>query len=270
MKIYGLDFTSAPRLRKPITCAIGAVFDARLYLEDLCLFASFTAFEEFLSEPGPWVAGLDFPFGQPRQLIQNLGWPASWEGYVKMVSQLDKPDFVQLLTEYCYSQPAGQKHHLRTTDKRANSRSPMMLYGVPVGKMFFEGAPRLLKAGVSILPCHPTHDSRICIEAYPRLVAKKCLQRSYKSDTRAKQTPEQRTARRDLLNFLRADEIRASYGFSLELNDTLAEDIVHDVSGDRLDAVLCAIQSAWAYRQNFAVPPTCDPLEGWIFDPKLL
>jgi hypothetical protein len=46
--------------------------------------------------------------------------------------------------------------------------------------MFFEGAPRLLKAGVSILPCHPTDDSRICVEAYPRLVAKKYLQRKYK------------------------------------------------------------------------------------------
>jgi hypothetical protein len=71
--------------------------------------------------------------------------------------------------------------HMRTTDVLAGQRSPMMLYRVPVGKKFFEGAIRLLRANVSILPCHPTTDSRMVVESYPALVADRFIgKQSYK------------------------------------------------------------------------------------------
>jgi hypothetical protein len=62
MKIYGLDFTSAPRRRKPITCALCTLADTRLHFKNLCSLPNFTEFEEFLRQPGPWIAGFDFPF----------------------------------------------------------------------------------------------------------------------------------------------------------------------------------------------------------------
>ena len=35
--------------------------------------------------------------------------------------------------------------------------------------------------------------------------------------------------------------------------------------GDRLDAVLCLVQAAWASTQpRFGLPADVDPLEGWI------
>ena len=71
MRIYGLDFTSAPSYRKPITCAVGIITADWLRVEGLIALISFVEFEQFLSQPGPWLAGLDFPFGQPRKLIQN-------------------------------------------------------------------------------------------------------------------------------------------------------------------------------------------------------
>jgi hypothetical protein len=38
-----------------------------------------------------------------------------------------------------------------------------------------------------------------------------------------------------------------------------------DGRGDRLDALLCLIQAAWASLQpGQGVPGTVDPLEGWI------
>jgi hypothetical protein len=41
--------------------------------------------------------------------------------------------------------------------------------------------------------------------------------------------------------------------------------LVADASGDRLDAVLCMMQAAWASTQpGHGVPPGVDPLEGWI------
>jgi hypothetical protein len=173
MKIYGLDFTSTPNHRKPITCVICIFTDNRLSVAGLTPLFDFAAFEAFLSQSGPWLAGLDFPFGQPRKLIQNLGWPDSWAGYVEKIAALGKPGFVATLAAYRQARPPGDKQPLRAADFRAASRSPMMLYGVPVGKMFFEGAPRLLKSGVSILPCRPNADPRLVIEAYPALVARR-------------------------------------------------------------------------------------------------
>ena len=83
--------------------------------------------------------------------------------------------FVAVLTDYCKDREKGDKHHLRRTDKLAHARSPMMLYRVPVGKMFFEGASRLLKSGVSIQPCHVRNDARVVVEAYPALVARRWI-----------------------------------------------------------------------------------------------
>ncbi len=68
MKIYGLDFTSSPRPQKAITYAQCHLSEKVLSLECLGRLTSFDEFEDFLREPGPWVAGMDFPFGQPRSL----------------------------------------------------------------------------------------------------------------------------------------------------------------------------------------------------------
>src|SRR5215216_6374787 len=207
MKIYGLDFTSAPNSKKAITYAQCHLTEKGLVLERLGCLTSFDEFEGFLMQPGPWVAGLDFPFGQPRRLIENLYWPRTWDGYIRLVANMTKPQFVELLLNYCSSRNKGDKHHLRTTDKLARSRSPMMLYRVPVAKMFFEGAPRLLKAGVNIQPCLVRDDSRLVIEAYPALVAR-CWAgpRAYKSDTEKQQTADKQSAREEILRGLRSTE----------------------------------------------------------------
>ncbi len=110
MNIYGLDFTSAPSNRKPITCVECEFTDHRLCVGDeMIRLTSFEAFETFLARPGPWLAGLDFPFGQPRQLIQNLGWPKTWQDYVGKIAALSKLEFEETLTAYSQSRPSGDK-----------------------------------------------------------------------------------------------------------------------------------------------------------------
>jgi hypothetical protein len=273
MKIYGLDFTSAPSRRKPITCAQCRLNDGTLHLEAFGSLETFTAFERFLAQPGPWVAGIDFPFGQPRQLVENLGWPQTWAGYVRHLSGMSKREFDALLRDYRAGRPKGDKQHLRRTDELAGSRSPMMMYGVPVGKMFFEGAPRLLASGACILPCHSGDDTRIIVEAYPGLVARRWIgNASYKSDTKRKQTLDKRYAREGILRGLGSPEAEQYYGFTIHFA-ARAHQFIQDGSGDQLDALLCAVQAGWAYSQpaeNFAIPAACDPLEGWIVDPLLL
>lgn len=274
MKIYGIDFTSAPNPKKAIVCAQCRLDEEGLSLEQFAALPSFTDFESFLRQPGPWVAGFDFPFSQPRKLIENLGWPGKWEDMIRHVSGMSKVKFVNALESYCQGREAGDKHHLRFTDRIARARSPMMLVRVPVGKMFFEGAPRLLGAGVSIRPCLARNDTRIALEAYPSLVARRWIgSRSYKSDAVKQQTDEMRFAREEIVSQLRSVQAKIHFGFDVHLNDRYADEVIGDGSGDRLDALLCAVQAGWAYTQrdrNFGIPQDCDPLEGWIVDPLLV
>jgi Protein of unknown function (DUF429) len=277
MKIFGLDFTSAPGPKKPITVAVCDLQDDLLRVNEIMIIESFAAFESFLQLPGPWVAALDFPFGLPQKLLANLGWPGSWKGYISLISLMNKIQFEQTLIQYREKRPSGDKHHLRTTDGFASACSPMMLTRVPVGKMFFQGAPRLLAAGVSILPCHPTPDDRIAVEGYPALIVRKLIgKRSYKCDKCDKcdkQTSDKATARRDIILGLRTPILSNQYGVTIELPDTLAESCMQDSKGDTLDALLCALQAAWAYTQRddgYGIPSKSHSLEGWIVDPGLL
>ena len=149
----------------------------------------------------------------------------------------------------------------------------MMLFRVPVGKMFYQGAPRLLASGVRVEPCRRNGDERVAVEAYPAVVARRFLGRTaYKRD-RVPDTPERRSARETLLAGLESAVLRKVYGFAVEMDDYWREEFVSDPSADVLDSLLCAIQAAWAYArrdENYGVPPECDPNEGWILDPALL
>lgn len=273
MRIFGLDFTSVPGRRKPITCAVCSVRDDLLTLHECQAFPGFEQFEAFLRSPGPWCAAFDFPFGLPRTLLANLGWPRRWEDYLRLVATMGKARFEETLTQYCAGRVAGDKHHFRTADTLAKARSPMMLHRVPVGKMFFQGATRLLASPAQVLPCRPGDDSRIALEGYPALVARRWIgSRSYKSDERRKQTEEQRQARRDIVCSLRSPALATSYGLTLELDENMAARLVEDPMADLLDALLCAVQAAWAYSQRdsgYGIPANCDPDEGWIVDPAL-
>lgn len=273
MNIFGIDFTSAPRRGKPIMCAVCGVQGATLYVETLEALTTFEAFEALLARSGPWVGGFDFPFGQPAELVSALGWPPGWAGYVAHVAGQSMADFAADIKVFRDARPSGQKHPLRVTDARAGAISPLMLHGVPVGRMFFRGAPRLLQAGVAVWPCHRTGSDRVALETYPALVARRWIGRqSYKAEARARQTAAREAARRTVVARMQqnADE---HFGVTVKLAESLADRLVEDAQGDALDAVLAALPAAWASRQvdpSYGVPATADPREGWVVDPLLL
>ena len=264
MRVLGLDFTSAPTRRKPITC-LACTFDGgALRAEQLNPLVTFEDFERALQSQGPWIAGVDFPFGQARKFIENVGWPRTWAGYVAHAQKLGRHGFCDALSSYRASRPYGDKEHKRKTDETQGSISPQKLYGVPVGLMFFEGASRLLAAGVTIPYLHAGDSSRIVIEAYPGALARQLIgRRGYKSDTRKKQSESQREARLAILAEITSDVFEDAFGFVVEAQTELAG----DPSGDQLDALLCAIQATWAWNrrdERYGAPATVDPLEGWI------
>lgn len=273
MRIYGLDFTSAPGRRKPLIVLGCELAGDSLRVEDSETLTDFGGFEEFLQTRGPWVCGMDFPFGQPSSLVAALGWPESWEGYVDEVGGLSKEEFEGAIRADMATRPPGSKWRYRLADRRSGSSSAMMLFRVPVGKMFFQGAPRLHASGVRVEPCRCNGDNRVAVEAYPAVVARRFLgRRAYKRDA-VPDTPERRSARETLISGLQSATLKEVYGVTVEMENSWREKFASDPSADALDSLLCAVQAAWAYLRrddDYGVPPECDPDEGWIVDPALL
>ena len=271
MDVIGIDFTSAPRRQKPITMARCSLAGQVLTVESFTDLYDFTAFEELLAQDGAWIAGMDFPFGQSRKLVENIGWPPTWAGYISLVGNLSRDDFVAALTKYKDPRSYGDREHRRACDELAGSISPQKLYGVPVGKMFHEGAPRLLRCAANIPLLRPADTAQTIIEAYPALVARRFIERqSYKNDTKSKQTGDQRNARQRLMDGLQSDSLREIYGMRIVIDPTDSDRCVVDPTADRLDALLCAIQAGWAARHpEYGIPADADELEGWISDPLL-
>ncbi len=241
----------------------------RLQFVELMHWHDFEEFEAAITATGPWVAGLDFPFGQARRFVENAGWPRSWAEYVRFVASLDRQSFRKFLEDYKRHRASGDKHHKRRCDVLTRSQSPQTLYGTPVGLMFFEGAPRLLDAGVH-LPYHCDGDrTRVALETYPGIAARRLIgRRPYKSDTRSKQGDEQRQARLELLRSITDAKGRELFGFTVDAPIDLAD----DPGADDLDALLCAVQAAWGWdrrSRGYGAPSDLDRLEGWICDPAL-
>ena len=266
MRIYGVDFTCAPRKAKPITVASGILSRSSLHLEAIESLASFEAFEAFLARPGPWLGGFDFPFSLPRELVRDLGWPAEWSALVAHCSRMSRLELRAALDAYRSTRIAGRKYVHRATDAPAGSSSPMKLVNPPVALMFHEGARRLAAADVCLPGLRPNASSRVALEAYPGLLARKQLgiRASYKSDTPSEHTPARRQARLQIVRALKAGR---PLGITLQVAKSDEKTLLADGSGDLLDAVICAVQAAWGWRKrriNYGLPADAPPGEGWI------
>jgi hypothetical protein len=262
VKIYGVDFTCAPRRAKPITLASGVLRKSRLDLDAIERLQSFAEFEAMLARPGPWVGGFDLPFSLPLELVRDLGWPAGWPQLVAHCAAMPRLSFRSVLDTYRASRPVGSKYAHRATDYPAGSSSPMKLVNPPVALMFQEGAPRILASGVYVPALVEGDRTRVALEAYPGLLARKQLgiRNSYKSDTRSEHTPARKAVRRSIV-----EAMKKGRPLGVALKTKLEKDLVGDGSGDLLDAVICAVQAAWAARQpRYGLPERVPKGEGWI------
>ena len=253
MRIFGVDFTSTPHRAKAITVAHGFLGSKLLHIEKIERLENFQAFESLLRRPGPWIGGFDFPFGLPRELVRDLGWPAQWRKLVQFCGDLSRQELRGILDGYRATRPAGRKYAHRRTDLPAGSSSPMKLVNPPVALMFHEGAPRLADAGVHIPGLADGDRSRVALEAYPGLFARTVVGRtSYKNDSKAKQTPARRAARERIVG-------------ELPITTAIRKQLVDDATGDALDAAICAVQAAWAARKpKYGLPAGAPRGEGWI------
>ena len=262
--LAGVDFTSRPTRRKPITVAIGRAHHGVVRLDRVEMHTTFDGFAQWLRTPGPWLGVFDLPFGLPRELVLALGWPTQWTALMRHYAALSREEIRATFAAFCDARPVGQKFAHRGADRPAGSSPSMKWVNPPVAYMLHAGVPLLIEAGVHLPGLHAGDTSRVAIEGYPGLLARELLgARSYKSDAKAKQTAERLTARIDLVDAL--DRGATRLALRLKLAHAQREELIADASGDRLDAVLCLMQAAWAAaRPNFGLPVQIDALEGWI------
>lgn len=239
---------------------------ASFALESLESLTDWHAFDAWLAQPGPWVAGFDLPFGLPRELVATLDWPTQWRPLMQHYAALSRVEIRAAFKAFCDARPARAKFAHRACDIPAGSSPSMKWVNPPVAWMLHAGVPRLIAAGVHIPVLCEGDRARVALEAYPGFVARALIGReSYKSDDRARQTPARRGARQRIVGALEAGE--CEWLPRLALPARLARTCIDDASGDSLDAVLCALQAAWGQlrrNHNFGLPPDTDALEGWI------
>ena len=270
--LVGCDFSSSPTKRKPIVVALGHAKAGRVQLQSLLRFDTLASFTDWLKQPQAWVGGFDLPFGLPRELVEHLKWPTDWLACMQHYAALSRADIRATFKAFCDARPVGGKFAHRATDAPAGSSPSMKWVNPPVAYMLHAGVPLLMEAGVTLprlyAPAASLELLRVALEAYPGLLARELIgNTSYKSDDKAKQTPERLIARKQLLQALEVGQTRL--GLRLKLTHAQHDTLVDDASGDSLDAVLCMVQAAWAQAQHEKGDahyglPACDPLEGWI------
>ncbi len=259
LALLGCDFTSAPSRRKPITLAVGRTDRHRVILNGLERFETLDAWAARMAQPGRWVGGFDLPFGLPRELVTTLGWPTEWAACMAHYAGLSREAIREAFAGFCNARPVGGKFAHRATDGPAGSSPSMKWVNPPVAFMLHAGVPRLMAAGITLPGLLP-------------LLARSVLgTTSYKSDDKAKQTPDRLIARKTLINALENGQapLLQACGLRLKLTHAQRDALADDASGDTLDAVLCLLQAAWAQAQHVAGHPqwglpAFDPLEGWI------
>jgi hypothetical protein len=265
VQLLGVDFTSAPSAKKPIVVARGERVGAVLRLKVVQALPAMPAFEALLAEPGPWLGAFDFPFGLPRAFVQAQALGDDARSVIEAVHArcATRLQWRALIDAWGNTQPKGQRLLHRATDATLpgiSSTSPLQTRYVPVGFMYYEGLSRLVRAGVHLPGLCAGDTARVALEGYPGLLAHELIgRRSYKNDA----SQERLLARKDIVEAL--EQGRTRLGLRLKLTPAQAGELVADASGDRLDAVLCLVQAAWAAtRPRWGQPAQVDAVEGWI------
>ncbi|PKO61433.1 MAG: DUF429 domain-containing protein, partial [Betaproteobacteria bacterium HGW-Betaproteobacteria-18] len=201
-----------------------------------------------------------------------------WAACMAHYTSLSRDQIRHVFAAFCQARPVGGKFAHRATDRPAGSSPSMKWVNPPVAFMLHAGVPLLLQAGVTLPglyagPAPVSEDTqpplKIALEAYPGMLAREVLgQRSYKADDKARQTPDRLIARKDLITALEQGNTRLD--LRLKVSHAQRDALADDARGDALDAVLCLMQAAWAKTRHdagdarYGLPPSLDPLEGWI------
>jgi len=310
MIVYGIDFSSSPSAKDSKSKNAKWMYLASCKLTGNCLTVKsltplngkkaddYTQLVTLLSSAGPWVAGIDVPFGMPIECIEYFQWllaedtEQTWAKYVDRVRKMKtRKEFKKKIEDWRHptklkkpkkgKEPTGEKESVRKyrlIDRLINSQSPMNCIRPAVGSMFFEACELLRANPASIPPVRlVSEENRHIVETYPRLV----VDRLSVGSKEYKEADDLEDVRQQIVTCLSdASEdsaIQRWYGLTVTMDEETAKECVADWDGDKIDSVLCAVQAAWASRQErFGIPRFNSSvlngvvaLEGWVPDPFL-
>ncbi|MEY2718283.1 MAG: hypothetical protein RL539_1315, partial [Pseudomonadota bacterium] len=300
--VLGVDFTSAPSLKKPIVVARAALdvavptsaakrgrIETREAAVGLSLlafecFSDWKSFESFLrspwadgacSRPPVLIGGFDFPFGLPKELLRAWQWDHLNHREIALrFAKQDRHAWVSALKRFCEPRAPGHKFAHRACDGPAGSSPSMKWVNPPVVFMYREGFRRLIDADWHLPGFEPALEGSawsmtggvqprpIALEAYPGHLARALIGQISYKSDSVPRDPRRLQQRARML-----ERLAASLPFLGPLGVGLREPMIEDGRGDAIDAWLCAIQAAWAAIKgppDWGTPEDADPQEGWI------
>lgn len=99
--LLGCDFSSAPTARKPIVVALGQERGGRVTLSHLLPFTTLDAWGQWLNDTPAWLGGFDLPFGLSRELVMQLGWPATWPELMAHYAAMSRAEIRTIFAAFC-------------------------------------------------------------------------------------------------------------------------------------------------------------------------
>lgn len=271
MRIWGIDFVTTPSPRNPLVVVGGELNNGVLRLDSLERFGH-NALPAVLDREGPWVLGLDVPFGLPAEFVSSESLRPGWHSYADVISRMTWPDLQSRLGSFRAQRSKGQREPKRECDRLAGALSPLKVANPPMARMFQAAAATLLGADCDILPMRMTGRDRVVVEVYPKLIAKRLAPgATYKSARSAKR--DHSNVRESIISALRAQALAGDFGFLVECSDELAQASIEDESGETIDSLYAAVSAAWAFGRcgtDWGVPADASRESGWIVDPRLV
>lgn len=262
-RVLGVDFSGARQAGDHIWIAAGTQSGGRLSLES-CHPArelsgggrdrqsALAALTAFLKSERRAAAGLDFPFGLPRSLVDE----DRWENFVRSFPRRYRD--ADCFREACRRAAAGRELKRRTD---VEARVPFSAYNLRLYRQTYFGIvdvllPLLDSTAASVVPMQPPKPGKVLLaETCPASLLKRLgLYVPYKGRGGALND-----ARRSLINDI------IDKGLLNEPDKLLAERIVGDPGGDALDAVLAAIAAANLPRLRRATTDPVERIEGRIY-----
>lgn len=196
--------------------------------------------------------GFDFPFGLPRQLVDESTWRAF---ALNFSSRFDRPEDFR---SWCWER-AGRKELRRETD--IECKTPFSAYNLRIFRQTFYGirdllAPLLRDRAASVVPMEPADPGRPWLLEICPASTLKTLGRydSYKH-------PKARQERKRL-----AELVLATPGISAK-EDVVAA-LIDDARGDALDSAIAACAAYRAVMSGLTTPRTKSTawrVEGQVF-----
>lgn len=262
MHLLATGFHPAPSRRRPIQVAhaVPSAAGARLEgFEECAQHADFTA---VLARCGPWLGVFDFPFGLAREVVVACGWPLQWDALATHVAALGREAFRAQLRAFCTARPRGARLPLRATERASGAPPALGARGEAHALRFRAGAPALCAAGVTLPGVRDADPLRIALEGSPALLAASVTRGSWRSARAHGRADVRELERERVLDAL--ERGHSALGVRLRVARAERRAILADDRGERLAALLCLAQAAWAApRADFGLAAAIDPIEGW-------